>query len=251
MRLAGDETQQQFFRQNQTAYHPSNMKFSLVIIAWSIQIFATKNVIAQSIGYHHNMNLGFNPYLSPVFGYGLGLPYGSYSHGPMKNPMLATSILGSTLAHGQEFMTNLYSKSILKKISPGISSKLHKGSIMNKIALMKNPEYLFTPYGANYGFGKHYGAAMVPNNPYKSAYGDNFYDMQPAASTNSKISPHTTDVVHPVDPGLDMKIWKIKSIVKPLLKAGAFFAAASLLKKNNMDIPSKLNPSGMILSGEN
>lgn len=225
------------------------MKLSLVI-TWSIQFVAIKTVIAQSIGYHHNMNLGFNPYLSPVFGYGLGLPYGSYTHGPMKNPMLATSILGATLAHGQEFMKNFNSKTILKKFSPSISHKLHKGSIMNKIALMKNPEYMFTPYGVNYGFGKHYGAAMVPNNPYKSAYGDNFYDMQPAASSDIKVGAHDTDVVHPVDPGLDLKIWKIKSIVKPLLKAGAFLAAASLLKKNNMDIPAKLNPSGMILSGE-
>lgn len=227
------------------------MKVSLLLITWSIQIITIKIVIAQSIGYHHNMNLGFNPYLSPVFGYGLGLPYGSFTHGPMKNPMLATSILGSTLAQGQEIMKNLHPKSILKKVSPTISQKLHKGTILNKIALMKNPEYLFTPYGVNYGFGKHYGAAMVPNNPYKSAYGDNFYDMQPAASTNIQKEPHETNALHPVDPALDLKIWKLKSIIKPLIKAGAFIAAASLLKKNNMDIPAKLNPSGMILSGEN
>lgn len=231
------------------------MKLSLVFVTWSIQIIAIKTVIAQSIGYHHNMNLGFNPYMSPVFGYGLGLPYGSYTHGPMKNPMLATSILAATMAHGQDFLSNLNTKSVLKKISPSnISQKLHKGTIMNKIALMKNPEYLFTPYGFNYGYGKHYGAAMIPNNPYKSAYGDNFYDMQPAASSTMKVNldqNHGTDTGHhPVDPGLDWKMWKIKGFVKPLIKAGALIAAASLLKGKSMEIPSKLNPSGMILSGE-
>ena len=136
----------------------------------------------------------------------------------------------------------MHAKSLLKKIT---SSQLnpHGTTFNNKLTLLKHPEYSLTPYGLDYGHGKHYGSAMVPNNPYKSAYGD-YYTNQPIASNSHGLTPHNNlvdatggDVVKPL------------GIMKPLIKAGALLTAAALLGKKTISSPIKLNPSGMIING--
>lgn len=177
-------------------YHPKQALqfYTTFCILITINIVKFDKIIsqAQSIGYQPNSNLGFNPYLSPVFGYGLGIPYGAYNYSPIKNPWFSQSMLGSTTFNNQHnyhgipsigidehgkpsFAGKLHAKSILKKFGQYTPFPYYYGSIKNKYNLMKQQQNYLTPYGLDYGYGKHYGAAMIPNHPYKSTYGE-YYD---------------------------------------------------------------------------
>lgn len=230
---------------------------------------ANYQVQAQSIGFHPQFNFGFNPYTSPVFGYGLGLPFGAYNMSPAKNPLLtmnynSPSSLLPYVDAKSGFMSKLHAKAFLKKLaSTQILSSGYLG-MKDKLNLIKHPEYAFTPYGTGYGYGGHYGAAVVPNNPYKSTYGD-YYD----SPQSSLIRPTTTTLIgdktkpnqipiggrlpessaivdhNPPVGGIVMKPHSL--YLKPLIKAGALLTAV-LLGKKALESPFRLDPSGMILS---
>lgn len=70
---------------------------------------------AQSIGYHPNLNMGFNPYLSSVYGYGLGLPYGAYGMSSLR-PWLPSPITGlSSYGFGSSLLGKAHANSFLTK----------------------------------------------------------------------------------------------------------------------------------------
>lgn len=221
------------------------ISFSLIIIQTTTKTFA------QSIGYHPNSFLGFNPYLSPVFGYGLGLPYGAYSYNSLNKPILP--ILKMTHGGGvNNWLSKLHAKSILKKLSSS-SMYSYNGSIKNKLTLLKHPQFAYTPYGVDYGLGKHYGSALIPNNPYKSGYEDYYnsptLDKKYASKDSLKNSYQHLDNFPQASSGNPESI-KIYGIIKPLIKAGALITTAALLSKKTVDSPAiKLSPSGMIRDG--
>lgn len=183
-------------------------------VAWLALLYIsfTGQTFAQSIGYQSQLNFGFNPYMSPVYGYGLGLPYGAYNLSPMKNPWLVHSMFDPFKA---SLMGKLHAKSFLTKLA---TSKYnfypYFGNLKAKLNILKHPSSLATPYGKTYGYGRHYGAAMLSNNPYKSVYGD-YYDHQ------DQVSPDQLPVAS--EPKYKYKL------AKPLLKAGALLAATSVL----------------------
>lgn len=201
-------------------------------------------IMAQSIGYQTNFNpFGFNPYMSPVYGYGLGMPYGSYGLNALKNPWLL-QMASSPFSSGTSFGGKFHAKSILKKLGyePYGSSY----------------PYYSSPYSYNYGYGKHYGAGQVANNPYKSAYGD-YYST--SGSTANDLSSYKTSAISTAgsspyyDPNpLTMEpqhefLLDKHAIIKPLIKAGAILTTAAILGKKKLDlVPPRLNPSGMILN---
>lgn len=210
-------------------------------------------VIAQSIGYHPNINMGFNPYLSSIHGYGLGLPYGSYGYSIIRNPKLAAASLGLYQANINTWLGKLHAKSFLKKSHP-YSLYSNYGSFKNKLALFKHPEYAFTPNSLDYGYGRHYGATMLANNPYKSPYKDYYH----AESIMSKPSPVYTSKQQFHEPdnyaqasvqAPDTSFVQSHGALKHLVKAGVLLTTAAFLGKKTFESPLKLNPSGMILSG--
>lgn len=207
--------------------------------------------LAQSIGYHPNLNLGFNPYLSPVFGYGLGIPFGAYSSiSPAKSPFLNPA--AGSLALNHPFTSKLHSKSIFKHIIP-ISD--YSSSLKNKFALLKQQAfYPTTPYSLDYGFGKHYGAAIVPNNPYKGTYTDYYSKTSPALTGDPLAVAHSSPTSQLISSAGSAKT-AAYSFVKPLIKAGALLTTAALLGKKTLELGAynplifrKLNPTGMILN---
>lgn len=215
---------------------------------------------AQSIGHHTNVNLGFNPYLSPVFGYGLGLPFGAYGASPTKfHPWLSSSILGLTYGSGgNPLMSSLHAKTILKKIAPSsMGGYPDHTSFKDKLTALKHPEFSYAgPYGLNYGYGKHYGSVVVPNNPYKSTYGD-YYGYGSSNIDNHQVHPPANSnelntFAQPIDNNISpVGHYKLPiHILKPLIKAGAFLTTMAILNKKTLGVPSKLNPSGMILSSK-
>lgn len=226
---------------------------------------------AQSIGYQTNYNpFGFNPYTSPLYGYGLGMPYGSYGLNALKNPWL--------LQMGQMGGLGGFSSTGWPQ-SSSFASKLHAKSILKKLGYdpyNSYPSYASyaaasSPYSYNYGYGKHYGAAQVPNNPYKSAYGDYYstsaYDGLTPSSSSFKASsvPLTTTtttsqaayydqspLINTLEPHQhhDGYVMDKHAIIKPLIKAGAILTTAAILGKKKLElVPPKLNPTGMILNG--
>lgn len=206
---------------------------------------------AQSIGYHPNLFLGFNPYLSPVFGYGLGLPYGAYSPNSLKQPLISDSVLGSSYGSGiHNWISKIHAKTLLKKYA---LHQPYQGSFKNKITLSKHPEYAFTPYGADYGLGKHYGSAVIPNNPYKSAYGDYYNDPAVSKLQASKHGSLDSPYQHSNELAQASTSYgeyvKPNSLIKPLIKVGALITTAALLGKKTLDPAIKLNPAGMIING--
>lgn len=202
---------------------------------------------AQSIGYHPNLFLGFNPYLSPVFGYGLGLPNGAYGYNGLRLPLMT----GSTYNSPKGLLSKMHAKTFMKKFAtyPTALSPYY-GSLKNKLQLMKHPEYMFTPYAADYGFGKHFGSAMVPNNPYKSAYAD-YYNNDYSDGSKLKVPNQSSSYQ---DTGLlaqpSMAEIHKASLIKPLIKIGALLTTAAILGKKTLESPAiRLNPAGMILNG--
>lgn len=212
---------------------------------------------AQSIGHHSNLNFGFNPYLSPVFGYGLGLPYGAYSPlSPMKS---SPFIAGSLLNPATPLASKLHTKSILKEFN---EFPVHHGlgnfapTIKEKLALLKQQKHLKTPYTLDYGYGKHYGSAMILNHPYKKSPLDHDHLISAASSKNLIHQAADNHFDHHLAPMVSKKSYS--SIIKPLAKAGAIVATAALIKGakhfplSNLIHPiysySKLNPAGMISS---
>lgn len=172
--------------------------------------------LAQSIGYHPQLNFGFNPFMSPVYGYGLGLPYGSQGLGPIKNPWLASSML--LPFHNAGVMSKIHAKSFLTKLTTNkYNFYPYYGNLKAKLNLLKHPASIATPYSKTYGYGRHYGAATMPNNPYKSAYGD-YYDY----SNQIEQFPAESQL-------------KSSKLVKPLVKAGAILTAAALLGKKPVE----------------
>ena len=211
---------------------------------------STMTVYAQSIGYQPQFNLGFNPYYSPVFGYGLGLPYGAYKVNPFKHPWLLNSIgVATPFSPGNALMGKVHAKALFNQLTFG---KFY-GSVKDKLNVLKHPQYAFSPYGTAYGYGKHYGAAVVPNNPYKGTYSD-YYENSPSSSLSTSAS---SPVKHSVPLGYEeshlqhhVPAAKLQHKFKPLLKAGALLTTAALLGKKVLGESSmKLNPSGMILNG--
>lgn len=217
----------------------------------------------QSIGYHPQFNFGFNPYTSPLFGYGLGLPFGSYGQSPTRNPWLMNTISPAPYADKHGFISKVHAKAFLKKLASSQALSSGYYGLKDKLNLMKHPEYAYTPYGAGYGYGKHYGAAVVPNNPYKSTYGD-FYETADVSGVSKPLAAaatSTSSVKHGVLPiggrlpessfssklpAVDVKAQA--SYLKPLIKVGALITTAALLGKKALENPIRLNPSGMILS---
>lgn len=211
-----------------------------------------KPSFAQSIGFHPQLNLGFNPYLSPIYGYGLGVPFGAYNFSPSRYPWLLSSISNGPYTDGSGFMGKIHAKAFLKKLAVGQYSVYHhQGTLKDKLNLMKHPEYAFTPYGQGYGYGKHYGAAVGPNNPYKSVYAD-YYDTTTDHGHRPDVKP-ANDLVtlatshSPIASGAP--VYKPYIHIKPLIKLGTLLTTAALLGKKTFEGPMRLNPSGMILSG--
>lgn len=217
----------------------SSWSFALTLLNSTLFLLTRLQSNAQSIGYQPSLNLGFNPYSSNVFGYGLGLPYGAYGMSPMANPFMSSALLPSH--YGGNLVSKLHSKMSFKK-------------------LFGYPMYLGSPYDANYGFGKHYGFAKVLNNPYKSAYGD-YYNTdtmnEPVASASLN---HHLHAPYPVDEPLNFadatktKLAMAKPyLVKPLIKAGVLLTTAAILGKKSLMVPQamKLNPAGMIIKSLN
>lgn len=227
----------------------------------------TQTLFAQSIGYQPNFHpFGFNPYMSPVYGYGLGLgsSYGSsYGLNALKNPWLLS---------GSASGSNWYPQT--PSSSSNFASKFHAKSILKKLGSTSYDPY--NSYNFNYGYGKHYGAAQLPNNPYKSTYGD-YYSSSAAAvasgsdpltstslksSSYSQTNPYNSAATSydpsyssaPLDayeqPQHDFSMMNSHkhALIKPLLKAGAILTTAAILGKKKYElIPHKLNPTGMIL----
>lgn len=211
------------------------------------------NASAQSIGYHPQFNFGFNPYFSPVFGYGLGLPFGAYNISPTRYPWLLNSMPAAPLADKTGLMSKIHAKAFLTKLATSqIISPGYYG-IKDKLNLMKHPENAYTPFGAGYGYGKHYGAAVVPNNPYKSVYSDYYNDGQASISRPAVASPVKQGQI-PIggklieSPQMVATFKPYSHYLKPLVKAGALITTAALLGKKIFEVPTKLNPSGMIIN---
>ena len=217
---------------------------------------------AQSIGYHPQFNYGFNPYLSPVFGYGLGLPFGAYSMAPTRYPWLMNSIISTPYSDKNGFLSQLHTKAFLKKLATSQVLSANYYGLKDKLNLIKNPNYAYTPYGSGYGYGKHYGAAVVTNDPYKGKYGD-YFESQAATMSRPLVTSTTGEQVkygqipiggRPAEStlGTIAPIPSVKSYshyLKPLIKVGALLTTAALLGKKALESPIRLNPSGMILSG--
>lgn len=220
-------------------------------------------ILAQSIGYYPSLNLGFNPYLSPVFGYGLGLPYGAQGIGPTKDPVMASSLIGPQtykISHPSDILGKIHAKIALKKLPFGpYSLYMQPGYLKSRLGSLKYP---YAPLGlGNYGYGKHYGSAMIPNNPYKSVYGE-FYASEsspllaPAPAIPSTIihnhnqasssSQHGTQILPTYQPVPVVK--PTHNFMKPLIKTGALLTTAALLGKKLLETPFKLDPAGMILN---
>lgn len=204
---------------------------------------------AQSIGHHPNLFLGFNPYLSPVFGYGLGLPNGAYGYSGLK----FHTLLDPTNVSLNGLLGKIHAKTFLKKLAtyPGAMSPYY-GSFKNRLQLMKHPEYLYTPYGLDYGYGKHYGSALIPNNPYKSPYSEYYNNDQNIVGATKVVDKHNYQdanlVAQPSDAAPDSI--KAYSYIKPMVKIGALLTTAALLGKKTLESPTiRLNPAGMILNG--
>lgn len=203
-------------------YHQLITKIAVgkLVLSALICFDIVRQALAQSIGYQPQLNFGFNPYMSPVYGYGLGLPFGAYNLSPIKNPWLAHSMFDPFNPAG--VMSKIHAKSFLTKLA---TSKYnfypYYGNLKAKLNLLKHPSSLATPYSKTYGYGRHYGAAMLPNNPYKSVYGD-YYDQQ---------GEMTSDQL-PVASEVKLKTYKL---AKPLMKAGALLTAAALLGKRPID----------------
>lgn len=212
-------------------------------------------IASQSVGYHPNTNIGFNPYNSAVYGYGLGVPYGAYEGiSPLRGPWhmglgteLKTPLAGKLHAKAiMKHMPNMY-------LGPAANLK-------NKFAVLKNPQFAYNPYAVDYGYGKHYGAAAVPNNPYKSTFadyyttgtGDNHGDhLVSAGSSESVAIDNNIAPVYDQDALALQHHMKMRHKFKSLLKVGAVLTTAALLGKAKGELmpPMHLNPSGMILSG--
>lgn len=210
-----------------------------------ILVYSARSVaFAQSIGYQPQFNLGFNPYMSPVFGYGLGLPFGANSFSPARYPFLLGA--GGHHLDGHGLLGKVHAKAFLKKLATS-QYGLYGHSLGDKVNLLKHPENALTPYGAGYGYGKHYGAAMVPNNPYKGAYVD-YYDNGGHDIIKPKplksLDPMKLEDNHLASPTYSLASYKFK----PLIKLGALLTTAALLGKKIHESPLKLNPAGMILS---
>lgn len=235
---------------------------TLIVIA---SIYGCNHLLfaeTQSIGYHHQFNFGFNPYTSPVFGYGLGLPFGTYSMSPTRYPWLLNSIPSTPFADKHGFISKIHAKAFLKKLASSqfLSSSYY--GLKDKFNLMKHPEFAFTPYGAGYGYGKHYGSAVVPNNPYKSAYAD-YYDSSNVLLSRPVKSATLVESAKPNKlpiggrfpessitgnlPPANLEPSR-SHYLKPLIKAGAIITTAALLGKKVLEGPTRLSPSGMILS---
>lgn len=224
---------------------------------------------AQSIGYHPQFNFGFNPYFSPIFGYGLGLPFGAYNLSPAKNPLLLGSIAATApLSDKYGFMGKLHAKAFLKKLATNqlinlSSYPIGGGSLKDQLNILKHPEFAVSPYGTGYGYGKHYGAAVLPNNPYKSVYVD-YYDSKASneiATEHKLVPPSKSDNIldHHSQPTIgpsELSSFTLphhksyNQYLKPIIKTGAFLTSLALLGKKIFETPIRLNPSGMILHDE-
>lgn len=211
------------------------------LIALAIILSLPPSRLAQSIGYHPNLNLGFNPYLSQTFGYGLGLPYGAYGLSPLKSPWH----LGFASGFDGGLISKLHAKTIVKKLSPSFIGPSYGIDLKEKLAHKKHSELSMVPNTFDYGYGKHYGSAQLPNNPYKSTYGD-FYATNSMGYPHSPVhqeysmSSHYDTFDHP-----KMKHYRV---IKPMLKVGAILTTAALLNKKLLSIPDNLDPSGMIMN---
>lgn len=135
-------------------------------------------------------------------------------------------------------ISKLHAKQIAKKL--GSSLYTPHGDLKDKFALKKYPDSSIIPNSFEYGYGKHYGAAQVPNNPYKSAYGD-YYQTGSKYSMSADLS-QMDSLEYPV---VSSKSYKL---IKPLIKVGALIGTAALLNKKFMTVPGQLDPAGMILS---
>lgn len=187
-----------------------------IVLPTLLTIYLAHQTQAQSIGYHPQLNFGFNPFMSPVYGYGLGLPYGSNGLGPIKNPWLANSMFFPF--HNAGVMSKIHAKSFLTKLATNkYNFYPYYGNLKAKLNLLKHPSSLATPYGKTYGYGRHYGSATLPSNPYKSVYGD-YYDY------SNQIEQHPAESQH-----------KAYKLVKPLVKAGAILTAAALFGKKPVE----------------
>jgi hypothetical protein len=221
---------------------------SLILVIVNLLGSIYIDVAAQSIGYHPQFNFGFNPYSSPVFGYGLGMPFGAYNISPTRYPWLLNSVPTPPFADNTGLISKIHAKAFLTKLATSqILSPGYYG-IKDKLNLMKHPENAYTPFGAGYGYGKHYGAALVPNNPYKGTFSGQASIGAPTAGIpvkhgsipiGGKLS-ESSNVVISVKP--------YSHYLKPLMKAGALITTAAILGKKIFEVPTKLNPSGMIIS---
>lgn len=232
----------------------------LLIIVHILRLYTN----AQSIGYHPQFNIGFNPYHSTIFGYGLGLPFGANNLSPSKNPLLLGSITASAppFADKHGFISKAHAKAFLSKLATEQMINLSgypigTGGFKDKLNVLKHPELALTPYGIGYGYGKHYGSAVIPNNPYKSVYAD-YYDglpgSAPAKPTNSIKKDHLLNSDPLVSSGSvitdTIAVPRYKTFgryIKPIIKTGAFLTSLLLLGKKIIDTPIRLNPNGMIL----
>lgn len=249
----------------QRDFHKYICKIALAIVIYPNVyhgIIPKSTANAQSIGYHPQFNFGFNPYLSPVFGYGLGLPFGAYSMAPTRYPWLMNSIPSAHYPDKNGFFSQLHTKAFLKKLATSQVLSANYYGLKDKLNLMKHPEFAYTPYGTGYGYGKHYGAAVVPNDPYKSKYGD-YYETSATTMSKPLVTSLTGEQVkygqipiggRPPESSLGAiappPIAKSYThYLKPLIKVGALLTTAALLGKKALESPIQLNPSGMILSG--
>jgi hypothetical protein len=207
---------------------------------------------AQSIGYHPQFNFGFNPYFSPVFGYGLGIPYGAYNISPTRYPWLLSGIPSVPFADKTGLMSKIHAKAFLTKLATSQVFAPGYYGIKDKLNLMKHPENAYTPYGAGYGYGKHYGAALVPNNPYKSVYSDYYDKGVTSASGPAIVGPAKPNSI-PIggklleSSNVAISVKPYTHYLKPFMKAGALLTTAAILGKKIFQAPAKLNPAGMII----
>lgn len=229
--------------QNQAhLYRAKRSKIKQQLLLITTLSYITRVIASQSIGYQPNFNYGFNPFFSPVHGYGLGLPYGAYGYSGAKHPWLAYHSLWGSPTMGS-LASKIHTKSLMKKLGA------HGGNYPYSSIFGAKYSGTLGPHSYNYGYGSHYGAARVPNNPYKSAYGD--YYTSPSTHSTAVVTPDTNSYYDSSYVGSPMEYPMDKhAFIKPLLKAGALITTAALLGKKKLEmVPSRLNPSGMILSG--
>lgn len=245
-------------------------KLEVAIFLLALFSLNKTKVSTQSIGDHPTLNLGFNPYMSPIYGYGLGLGYGLTSLPP--SILLSGRPLANSLLKTGNIVKKIHEKKLLKQLA-----------LPEKLMLLKHPENTFTPYGMAYGFGNHYGSATVPNNPYKSTYSDYYSGSQPLIESNqpdllasasspiqtiTNLNDHSsTSTLLPrpfnqapleqqaspyIDSLANSKVsWLSKKLMllKPLVKISALLTAAALVAaKKSFDMTGPLNPAGMIIS---